>query len=67
MDGTEIYVGDIFTYSMEGIPQNSPLVVKDLHSFWAMLDNPDSYLRIDSSSIKVIGNIHKSLGLLEKG
>ncbi len=64
-NGVEIYESDIYTCSVGGDVQGSPLLVEDLRSFYEGIDTMDGYMRVDVDSIKVIGNIHEHPHLLE--
>ena len=62
----EIFTKDICLCSIDGVPQKNPIVVEDLRSFYQMIDNEDGYLRVQVSSLEIIGNKYANPNLIPK-
>jgi len=58
-NGKEIYEGDLVQYSIEGIPQDLPMVIK-IPNVFMELGHDDSYLRPDAFTFEVVINIYEN-------
>lgn len=65
-NSSEIWGGDLLKYSIEGVMQVKPFLVENMWDLRIQLEHSDSYYRIDSYSLEIIGNIHEHPNLLTK-
>lgn len=64
ISGRFIFEGDILRLSIDGNVQDELFVVKDLRSFFFLIDREDHCYAVDW--VKIVGNIHYNPEILEK-